>query len=163
MATFFTSDTHFSDHRVISLYKRPFANAAAMDEALITMWNATVGADDHIWHLGDFARGNAGAAILPRLNGIKHLIRGNNDPAETLALPGWASVVAYDEIIVDGTNLVICHYPFRTWNGIGRGAWNLHGHSHGRLKPLPRQADVGADVWQCRPVTFAELKSRKPS
>ncbi|MBC7954167.1 MAG: hypothetical protein H7Z12_20410 [Rhodospirillaceae bacterium] len=78
---------HFSDHRVISLYKRPFA---AMDEALIELWNATVNPDDHIWHLGDFARGNTGAAILPR------------------------------------------------------------------------QADVGADVWDCRPVTLAEIKTRKP-
>jgi calcineurin-like phosphoesterase family protein len=28
------------------------------------------------------------------------------------------------------------------------GKWwvNLHGHSHGRLKPMPRQFDVGVDI-----------------
>jgi len=32
-----------------------------------------------------------------------------------------------------------------------------HGHSHGRLKPLPRQFDVGVDVWGFRPVTLGEI------
>ena len=36
-------------------------------------------------------------------------------------------------------------------------ALNLHGHSHGRLKPLPRQFDVGVDVRGYRPVTLTEL------
>lgn len=65
----------------------------------------------------------------------------------------------YAEITVDATRLVLCHYPFRTWNGIGKGALNLHGHSHGRLKPLPRQIDVGVDVWGFRPVTLAQLRA----
>jgi calcineurin-like phosphoesterase family protein len=38
-----------------------------------------------------------------------------------------------------------------------RGWINLHGHSHGRLKPLPRQADAGVDAWDFRPVTLAEI------
>jgi calcineurin-like phosphoesterase family protein len=52
---------------------------------------------------------------------------------------------------------VLCHYPFRTWNGQHKGAIDLHGHSHGRLKPLPRQVDVGVDVWDWRPVRLAEM------
>jgi len=52
---------------------------------------------------------------------------------------------------------VLCHYPFRRWKGMDRGSVNLHGHSHGRLKPLPRQFDVGVDVRDFRPVTLAEL------
>ena len=43
-----------------------------------------------------------------------------------------------------------------------RGAVNLHGHSHGRMKPLPRQFDVGVDVRGYRPVTLAELLSTSP-
>ncbi len=42
-------------------------------------------------------------------------------------------------------------------NGMGRGAVNLHGHSHGRLPPMNRQFDVGEDVRDFRPVTLAEL------
>jgi calcineurin-like phosphoesterase family protein len=40
---------------------------------------------------------------------------------------------------------------------MGRGSINLHGHSHGRLKPQPRQFDVGVDVWSFRPVGLSEL------
>ena len=160
MTVFFTSDTHFGDHRVLNLYPRPFASVAAMDAALIAQWNEVVGSDDEVWHLGDFARTAAQAAtILPRLNGRKHLVLGNNDPSPGPGA-GWLSVASYAEVTVDGTDLVLCHYPFRSWKGMGRGSVNLHGHSHGRLKPLPRQFDVGVDVRNYRPVPLAGLLTR---
>jgi calcineurin-like phosphoesterase family protein len=160
VSVWFTSDTHFGDHRVLNLYPRPFGSTAEMDEALVDRWNQAVAAEDEVWHLGDFARTATRAReVLPRLNGRKHLIVGNNDPApETVG--GWASVAPYAEIEVDGVRLVLCHYPFRSWNGQHRGAVNLHGHSHGRLKPLPRQHDVGVDVRGYRPVTLADLLGR---
>jgi calcineurin-like phosphoesterase family protein len=158
VTTFFTSDSHFGDHRTINIWKRPFASVAEMDRVLEDAWNAAVASDDEVWHLGDFARKPADVpALLARLNGTKHLIRGNNDPPATLAAPGWASVADYAEIEVEGVRLVLCHYPFRTWNGQHRRALNLHGHSHGRLKPLPRQHDVGVDVWNWRPVGLESL------
>jgi calcineurin-like phosphoesterase family protein len=157
LPTFFTSDSHFGDHRVLNLYPRPFANVADMDAELIRRWNMVVGADDEVWCVGDFARTAAKAReVLAQLNGRKHLVLGNNDPAPSLE-QGWASVAAYAELEVDGRFLVLCHYPFRSWNRQHRGAINLHGHSHGRLKPLPRQFDVGVDVRDYRPVTLGEL------
>jgi calcineurin-like phosphoesterase family protein len=154
----FTSDTHFGDHRVLNIGKRPFASVAEMDEALVANWNAAVGPEDEVWHLGDVARRAADVpALLARLNGRKHLVRGNNDPPGTAEAPGWASVQNYAELEVDGFKLVLCHYAFRSWNGQGRGAVNLHGHSHGRLKPMPRQFDVGVDARDFRPVGMAQL------
>lgn len=50
--------------------------------------------------------------------------------------------------------------PFRAWNGQARGAVNLHGHSHGRGKPLPRQVDVGVDAWDFRPIGFETISER---
>ena len=158
MTLFFTADTHFGDHRTINIQQRPFASPAAMDAALMAAWNAVVGPDDDVWHLGDVARrGDDVPGILAGLNGRKHLLRGNNDPAATLAAAGWASVHDYAELTVDGRSLVLCHYPFRSWNGQHRGALNLHGHSHGRLKPMPRQFDVGVDARAFAPVTLAQL------
>jgi calcineurin-like phosphoesterase family protein len=163
VAIFFTSDSHFGDHRTINIWKRPFASVAEMDVVLEAAWNAAVGPDDEVWHLGDIARTPAQVpALLARLNGTKHLIRGNNDPAATLTAPGWASVADYAELEIDGRKLVLCHYPFRSWNGQHRGALNLHGHSHGRLKPMPRQHDVGVDVRQWRPVTLEEILAGAP-
>ena len=158
MAIFFTSDSHFGDHRTLNIWKRPFASVAEMDETLIGAWNRVVGPDDEVWHLGDFARRPADVpALLGSLHGTKHLIRGNNDPPATAAAADWASVRDYVEMTLDGVRLVACHYPFRSWNGHHRGALNLHGHNHGRLKPLPRQHDVGVDPWRWRPVTLAEI------
>jgi calcineurin-like phosphoesterase family protein len=161
MTLFFTADTHFGDHRTINIQKRPFRDVAEMDAMLIARWNAVVGPDDVVWHLGDVARRPADVpALLTQLNGIKHLLRGNNDPAATLMAPGWASTGDYAEIEVDGHALVLCHYPFRSWNGQHRRAINLHGHSHGRLKPMPRQFDVGVDVHHFMPVTLDQILTR---
>lgn len=161
MALFLTSDTHFGDHRVLNIGKRPFADTVAMDAALVARWNAVVGSDDTVWHLGDVARSGAAAAgWLTRLNGAKHLVWGNNDPPATRAAAGWASVQPYAELVVDGRLLVLCHYPFRSWNGQSRRSVNLHGHSHGRLAPMLRQVDVGVDAWDYAPVPLDAILAR---
>lgn len=165
MAVFFTADTHFGHAGARALYRRPFASVAAMDAAMVARWNATVGPEDEVWHLGDFAAGlrreaalaEAAASVLARLNGRKRLIIGNNDPPAVAALPGWESAAHYAEVEANGIGLVLCHYAFRTWRNADRGWVNLHGHSHGRLRPtLPRQVDVGVDAQDFRPVTLAE-------
>ena len=166
MATFFTSDHHFGDAPRLRIERRPYPDIRAMDEGYVALWNAVVGPDDTVWHLGDFAlTSDHAAAILPRLNGTKHLLAGNNDPPGALALPGWASAGHYAEVTVDGVGLVLGHYAFRTWNGMGGGGArarrNLHGHSHGKLTRVSRQHDVGVDVWGGRPVTIAEITRRR--
>lgn len=161
---FFTSDTHFTDPRVLRIDRRPFKTMAEHDAALIANWNAVVGADDEIWHLGDFASSKDGdcSELLESLNGVKHLVIGNNDPECVVSAKAWASVQHYAELTLDGQLVILCHYPFRTWNQMGKKSINLHGHSHGRLKPLTRQFDVGVDPFFLRPVTFLEiLKSRR--
>ena len=164
MTVYFTSDTHFGDPRALRFDHRPFRDLEAHDAGLIERWNGVVGPDDTVWHLGDFALGPPAErveAIFAALQGEKHLIVGNNDGPATLALSGWASVGAYAELTVDGTVLVLCHYAFRTWNGMGRGSINLHGHSHGALRPQPKQYDVGVDVWDFMPVTLAAIRARR--
>ena len=166
MAVFFTGDTHFGHGGARGLYRRPFPSVAAMDAAMLARWNAAVRPEDEVWHLGDFAVGPpaaAMAALLDGLHGRKHLIIGNNDGAATTALPGWSSTQHYAELAVEGAMLVLCHYAFRSWRNMGRGWINLHGHSHGRLKPLPRQADVGVDAWDFRPVALGEILAARRS
>ena len=160
MTVFFTADTHFGHAGARALYRRPFRDVAGMDAALEGAWNDAVGPADEVWHLGDFALGLPAAAassLLARLHGRKHLVTGNNDPPEIAALPGWTSAGPYAEIEQEGVGLVLCHYAFRTWRGAARGWVNLHGHSHGRLAPRGRQADVGVDAWSFRPVTLRQV------
>ncbi len=158
MTLFFTADTHFGDHRTINIHRRPFACAAQMDRALIDGWNRTVGPDDEVWHLGDFCRKPADAAeLLAVLNGRIHLVCGNNDTPALGEQHDWQSVRDYAEIEAGDRLIVMCHYPFRSWNRQYKGAINLHGHSHGAMKPLPRQVDVGVDAWDFRPVALDQV------
>ena len=159
---FFTSDTHFGDSRVLRIDRRPFPDMAGHDAALVAKWNRVVSPEDEVWHLGDFAARRAGLAqqLLSRLNGTKHLVIGNNDPPATTEAGGWSSIQHYAELVVDGHLLILCHYPFRTWNQMSKRSINLHGHSHGRLKPMPRQFDVGVDPRGLQPTTLAEILAR---
>ncbi len=166
MAVWFTSDTHFGDPRVLSLDRRPWPDLRSHDDALADAWRAVVAPGDTLWHLGDFARPRPAGRVedlLASLPGEKHLVIGNNDGPETTGAEGWASVAHYREIEVDGRRLVLCHYPFRTWNNMGKGWIDLHGHSHGKLKPVSRQVDVGVDAWGFRPVSLAMMVEARRS
>ena len=116
ITVFFTADTHFGDYRTINIQRRPFATVDEMDALLIANWNAVVGIDDEVWHLGDVTRRPLEIPVLPgRLNGHKHLLRGNNDSSDTVAATGWDSTGDYVELALDGRRLVLCHYLFRSW------------------------------------------------
>jgi len=142
----FTADTHFGHGGALGRFKRPFASVDEMDEAMVARWNETVGARDDVWHLGDFAyraKPARMADLLARLKGHKHLVTGNNDGSDTARLSAWASVQAYHEMELDGVRLVLCHYPFRTWNGMYKGAFNLHMTS-ARRKPTNGRRGIGS-------------------
>lgn len=162
---YFTSVTHFGDSRILRIDRRPFPDMAAHDAALIEIWNEIVSHEDEVWYLGDFMTPRAGDCeeeLLGRLNGRKHLVVGNKDPETTTMAAGWASIQHYAELKLGGYHLVLCHYAFRTWNQMGKGSINLHGYSHVRLKPLPRQFDVGVDAQGRRPVSLEQvLASRR--
>jgi calcineurin-like phosphoesterase family protein len=163
MTIFFTSDTHFDDAR-IRIDHRPFATIEEHDATLIARWNEVVGAKDDVYHLGDVTAAKTEKRVgelLKALNGRKHLVIGNNDPPTTIEHKGWASVAPYQELEIDGRRIILCHYPFRTWHDMGKGAIDLHGHSHGRLKEATRQYDVGVDVFDYRPVTLETILASK--
>jgi len=84
MSVYFTADNHFGHSGARSLYRRPFASVAEMDQAMIDRWNSVVQPEDEIWHLGDFAVRQSSERVdylLGTLHGSKHLVAGNNDDA----------------------------------------------------------------------------------
>lgn len=168
--TFFTSDTHLGHANILKLGRgRPFASIEEHDETIVKRWNAVVGPDDDVWHLGDFAYRStpeAGQRVFDRLNGRKNLIRGNHDEEATLALP-WASVQPYAEIeiIADRKRkLVLFHYPMQEWAGFwgkGRGQTiHLHGHTHDSVAGWRWRSDVAVDTWDFTPVTLDQILAR---
>jgi calcineurin-like phosphoesterase family protein len=89
MSRFFTSDHHFGHANILkyedalrrNAYGGRFQTTDEMDTYLIDRWNATVGQNDEVFHLGDMSYKYAAIeGILPFLNGKITLIVGNHDP-----------------------------------------------------------------------------------
>ncbi|WEJ32738.1 metallophosphoesterase family protein [Devosia sp. SD17-2] len=162
MTHYFISDTHFGhDTAALEYSGRPFDTIEEHDAYLIDKWNKVVTSSDTVWHLGDFAHDSADPKQLRRifgkLNGSKHLISGNHDKKSVKELP-WSSVRDYAEISVDGTRLVLSHYPMRAWNAMRHGSIQLFGHCHGKMSMNAQQCDVGVDVWNLMPVDYPTIR-----
>jgi len=53
-------------------------------------------------------------------------------------------------------DVTFCHYAMRTWASSIHGAWNLFGHSHGRMLECEGMLsfDVGVDIWDYAPIPW---------
>lgn len=164
---YFIADTHFNHANCIDFDGRPFSDLQDMTDKMIANWNSVVDPGDEVYHLGDFAlswgRRSSGPLIddiLSELNGNKFLVKGNHDRDEVTKNPRWAWVRDYYEIKADmggehKQRIVLSHYAMRTWNQAGRGAWMLHGHSHGNLPDIGGKIlDMGCMNWNYFPVSL---------
>lgn len=150
---FFASDHHFGHENILKHMPRPFDSIEEMGEALIADWNTIVTPQDRVFVLGDFSfyGPERTSAILSSLHGQKTLIKGNHDSSKTNAkVRGWNRVLTYHEEKIDGERIILSHFPFLVWNQQHRGAYHLHGHSHGSCRYPPklkdaRILDVGVD------------------
>lgn len=168
MATFFTADTHFGDAALVRRRRGLFGSVEGHDEALIARWNAVVGPEDEVWHLGDFAADASRAhcvAVFARLNGTKRLVRGNHDTNRVLELPWNDPPVESARITATDAGgqpwrLFLSHYPHRSWPGFWRETRHLYGHTHACLPDTSRACDVGADACDYRPVDLKMILAR---
>ncbi len=149
---FLISDTHFNHANIMlpSYSCRPFTSIPEMNAAMIANWQAAVGPEDVVIHLGDFFMGKSSEAepILRQLTGRKVLIYGNHDKMIRNQVPlqnYFESIHEMVEVKHRGSTAVCCHFPLRSWNGMHYNTWNLHGHCHGTLAPIGKQLDVGVD------------------
>ena len=173
MSVFFTGDTHFHHQNIIKYCNRPYKYVDEMNESLIKIWNETVGDNDDVYHVGDFAFCGPDVAerIACRLKGRKHLIIGNHDHKRILKKLEphfvWIKDVymlkVQDQSPLFGKKnqqIWLSHYAHKVWPQGHYGVWNLFGHSHGGLKddPTTLSLDVGVDVHNYRPVSYDEIK-----
>ena len=156
----FTSDLHFDHTRILQKHPTRGASIEEMHERIISNWNAVVAHRDEVWVLGDFAwRASMAEDRFRALRGQKHLVVGNHDAGATRRLP-WKSVRELHRWRHHGLRAVLCHYPILSWPGAHRGAWMLHGHTHGLLQePEPTtRLDVGIDTHpEFRPYSLDEI------
>lgn len=182
VSRFFTSDEHFSHANIIRLSARPFASLEEMNTALVERWNATVGPEDEVWCLGDFAMGRSKGRldVVAALRGHKILIPGNHDTCAVYHKraereraryleAGFDAVVAPQSLVLAEASVLVDHFPYVGDSGhderyaaqrpADRGAWLLHGHVHDRWRQRGRMINVGVDAWGGFPVSEERLVS----
>lgn len=158
---YFIADTHFNHKNICRgttqwsavQGTRDYGTLDAMNADILRCINCVVQPDDTLYHLGDFAFGNK--AEIPNLrNRINcqdvRLIMGNHDIHYVKKRPelyeGFQEILMYKEIRYEKILFSLMHYPLGSWNEIGKGGINLHGHCHGNYtRTIGRQMDVGFD------------------
>lgn len=167
----FVGDMHCAHNQPFIWEKRGFRSIVEHDETLIKNWNDKVSPNDHVYILGDlcYKRVDYALWLLHTLKGKKYLIRGNHDKAikgECLKLlhldVKYHELTIQDATVSGGKQLIVlCHYPFETWNKSHWGSFHLHSHTHGNLKTVVRnRLDVGVDVIGPAPISYEEIKER---
>jgi calcineurin-like phosphoesterase family protein len=151
----FTSDLHLWHNDIIQMCNRPYNDVDEMWLDVKTKWNHQVQDDDTVFILGDFIWKKSKQVCqrtLSQLNGKKILVLGNHDREKSLYKEGFEYIdkIIDIQVISDKTyNLVLCHYPMISWNGMHRGSIQLFGHCHGNL-PIDvmydKQIDIGWDI-----------------
>lgn len=131
---------------------RDFPDQFVMTEKLISNINRLVMPDETLLHFGDWSfggRDNVGKLrdriscqnVFTILGNHDHHIRNHPEVQNNFIWVG-----DYLEFRYKGILYCCSHYPFDSWNEIGRGSVMLHGHCHHSLAPRPgRRLDVGID------------------
>jgi calcineurin-like phosphoesterase family protein len=182
MTIYFISDTHFSHANFLTFkdeggerIRKEFESVTEMDEVMIERWNARVGQDDIIYHLGDVCFGGPErlGTIMDRLNGRKRLILGNHDREEMSIYRKYFQKIAswrYFSSDVTGCDiaLIACHYALHPETvGYNYKFWSnnfcVHGHSHRRKIPDPRYINVCVENTGYAPISLEEILTEAKS
>lgn len=167
--TFLVSDTHFAHAGICKFLRddgtplRPWDNYAEMEEELVSRWNATVGPEDKVYHLGDVAIGRKGLQVLERLNGRKVLIRGNHDIFKLSDYTPYFKDVRGCHYL---DRCILTHIPVHPVN-LTRYTANIHGHLHYRTVPDEttglsdlRYFNVCVEHTDYRPISWDVVRKR---
>jgi calcineurin-like phosphoesterase family protein len=163
---FFISDTHFSHGNICKFIRedgvtklRPWDNVDEMDEYLVEQWNATVGPQDKVYHLGDVFINRKARFIMDRLNGDKVLIKGNHDIFQLNDyLPYFRDIRSY----LVRKEFIASHIPVH-YDNLHRFKFNVHGHLHEHRvvdkwgKIDPRYLSVCVEHTEYRPRELSEI------
>lgn len=121
---------------------RNFYTLEKHNETLVNNINSVVKENDVLYFLGNWSFGGVDNIMIFRKKLICkniHLILGNHDKVifqkqRSFIGPGmFLSVSQIKNITIEDQKIVLCHFPMRTWENASKGAWMLHGHSHGTL------------------------------
>lgn len=156
---FFISDHHFGHKLIIDFESRPFADADEMTTVMIEKWNAAVGSEDKVFHLGDFSFLNQERTreIVGRLNGYKYLILGNHDRGRSRS---WWLDAGFDEVseypVLYKNFFLLSHEPL--YMNKHMPYVNVHGHIHGQKYEGKNYFNVCVEHWDYTPLNFEQIR-----
>lgn len=170
---FFTADPHFGHQGILKHEPRyrPFSTVEGMNEVLVDNWNSVVTNKDTVYVLGDVCYGHwrdkdnlfEGLDHVKRLNGAKHLIKGNHDNFEDAEYlkRGFNTVKAYSRY----KGCILSHIPVHESQiDGGRFKANIHGHLHSRKVDMGTNSNryicVSVELHGLKPVSFEDLKKK---
>jgi calcineurin-like phosphoesterase family protein len=191
----FVSDLHVGHNKPFILNPRFYNNVNEAVQHTFDMMYSHIGPDDILFNLGDmvcgaganseeyakrvitipckqhyYIWGNHSAGIKGLYDKVRNDIGLLADDIDMYPLPypnsPFIFLGHYAEVFIDSTPVVLTHYPIASWNHMGDGGYNIHGHCHRNLKEdgTIKRLDVGWD-WKKRPVEWneivRELKSNK--
>lgn len=158
--TFVISDTHFS-HKNILVYEkqfRPFYTIQDMNQLITSNWNAVVGEDDAIIHLGDVCLGGREETkeIINNLNGYKILILGNHDRRTKTAWKSIGFQEVYDklELIIENRKILFTHRPELSPDSFNL---NIHGHVHSKNLDSPKHFNASVENLGFTPLSLSSI------
>jgi calcineurin-like phosphoesterase family protein len=187
MTTWFTADHHFGHKNIIKYCNRPFSDVEEMDKQLIGEWNDVVKDGDVVWHLGDFTLYHMAdlESYAGQLNGSMNILPGNHDwrwmqyvPTNRRQEYQLCTMASYSRLATlvspivripqKDSSIILCHYAMRVWHKSHFNSYQLYGHSHGMLKPVGKQMDVGVDniyklYGKYRPISITEVVNHMSS
>jgi calcineurin-like phosphoesterase family protein len=110
---------------------RPWNTIEEMDEAIIEKWNSVVKPTDEAYILGDVVINRHALPSIARLNGRKHLIKGNHDIFRIDEYLEYFYEVSACRVLKD---MILTHIPIHP-SCIERFGTNVHGHLHAHKIP----------------------------
>lgn len=177
----FTADLHLSHKNILKHQKQRCEHMSLIsdddilnhDRYIIDMWQRMTKRNDHIYVLGDFILDNYENSmnILNQLknNGCKiHLIVGNHDKQTAKMNNMFESIDLIKKVVFKKDNfpflcedfeVVMCHYPMKTWDNKCRGSMQLYGHVHSNSLWIDEDDDLCLNVGIDNPFCDYQLLS----
>jgi calcineurin-like phosphoesterase family protein len=136
---------HHSKERISAMNLNDSNDIEGHDEYIINLFHNQVKRGDHVYILGDFIMANQEISrkILQRIKSkgcILHLIVGNHDKSienmsnefvsiDYIKVANFKSTM-FPFIEEENFQIVMCHYPMKSWFNKCRGSLMMYGHVH---------------------------------
>lgn len=156
---FFISDLHL-DHKNVINFSRDYRVGQTIEEHnewLVSQWNSVVKKGDRTYVLGDVVFSKEALSYLPRMNGIKFLVRGNHD---TLSTETYLQYFNQVYGLYTKYGYWMSHAPIHSSEL--REKKNIHGHVHHRSLPDENYINVSVEVLNGIPISLDEIRNNKP-